>query len=247
MVDVGLVVTGLLIVVILHVAVRWAPPHWHERREVLDALYGPAIVGVLAARLVAVMLDDPTSLGSIRALLVIRGGVEFWAGAAALLAVMWRGARRRHGRAWSDALVDLVPFVLWAYATYEATCVVRGGCYGPPTALGLVPEGLRERQLPVGLAVGAVVTVLGVVVYRLARWPTGERALLAVAGVATTRALASLWLPRLSDGLTRQHRESIVIAVVSLAALAASRWRTSAGATEPDPTGTTPSGSCVDT
>ncbi|MGQ0434897.1 MAG: hypothetical protein ACT452_21115 [Microthrixaceae bacterium] len=237
MLDLGLLVTGLVIWVGLFAAVRWAPIAHDERTELLDGLYGPAIAAVLVGRLAAAALDDPASLGSIRALLVVRGGVEFWPGAAMLLAMLWRSARRRHGRNWLVAMGELAPFVLWAYAIYEAGCLLRDGCYGPSSAVGLVPGGLSERHFPVGLAVGASVMLLGVVIRHLWATPPGEKVLLAVGGVATTRAVASVWLPRLGDGLTRQHTQSIVVALVSLAAIGWLRWRRRSRPIEPGATG----------
>jgi hypothetical protein len=37
-----------------------------------------------------------------------------------------------------------------------------------------------------------------------------------VAGFAIVRAVASFWLPALGDGLTRPHRESLVVAVLAV-------------------------------
>ena len=233
MLDLGLLATGVVIWVGLFAAARWAPTAHHERTDLLDGLYGPAIAGVLVGRLAAAALDDPASLGSVRALLVVRGGVEFWAGAAVFLALLWRSTRGRHGRHWPVALAELAPFVLWGYAIYEAACILRDGCFGPVSAVGLVPEGLRQRQLPIGLAVGAVVTLLGIVIRHLWATPAREKVLLAVGVVATTRAVASVWLPHLGDGLTRQHIQSIVVGLVSFAALGWLRWHRRSRRLEP--------------
>lgn len=240
MLDLGLLVTGLMIWVGLLAAARWAPVAHYERNEVLDVLYGPVVAAVLVARLTAAALDDPASLGSIRALLVVRGGVEFWAGTPVLLALLWRAARRRHGRNWPVALVELAPFVLWAYAIYEATCVVRDGCYGPPSAVGFVPEGLSERHFPIGLAVGAAVALIGITIRHLWATPPGEKLLLTIGGVATIRAVASVWLPRLGDGLTRQHTQSIVVAALALVSVGCLRWRRRPRPLEPGTTIPTP-------
>ncbi len=233
MLDLGLLVTGLVIWVGLFAASRWAPTAQYERTELLDGLYGPLIAAILLGRLTAAALDDPAALGSIRALLVVRGGVEFWAGVAVLLAMLWRASRRRHGRNWPVAMAEVAPFVLWTYAIYEATCVLRDGCYGPTSAVGLVPDGLRERHFPVGLAVGAAVGLLGILIRHLWATPPGEKLLLAVGGVATTRAVASVWLPRLGDGLTRQHTESVVVAVLALTSFGWLRWRRRSRPLEP--------------
>lgn len=231
MLDVGLLVTGAVIVGVLMAATRWAPTRSFELGEVIDRLIVPAVVGLLAARVAAAALDDRASLRSVRALLVIRGGVEFWVGATVMLALIAAGMRRR-GREVRPALAELAPFVLWGYAAYEATCVLRDGCYGPASPVGLVPDGLQTRMLPLGLLAAGAIVVLGFVIRHLA-WSASSKLLLAVGGVAGLRALVSFWLPQLGDGLTRQHRESIVVAagVVAIGAVRTVTWRRAAGPT----------------
>lgn len=246
MLDLGLLVTGVVIWVGLFAAVRWAPTVHYERTELLDGLYGPALAAVLVGRLTAAALDDPASLGSIRALLVVRGGVEFWAGAAMLFAMLWRSSRRRHGRNWPVALAELAPFVLWGYAIYEATCILRDGCYGPTSTVGFVPDGLSQRHFPIGLALGAAVALLGLTIRHLWATPPREKLLLAVGGVATARAVASVWLPRLGDGLTRQHTESVVVAALALVWVGWLRWRRRSRPLEPGSTLPRPARSRID-
>lgn len=210
MLDVGLLVSGVAIFVVLSVAPRWAAPSILEPAAVLDRLLAPALAGLVAARVTAAALDDPTSLQSVRALLVIRGGVEFWAGVAVTVSVFAWTVRRDRMRP-SLALADVAPFALWGYATYEAMCVFRDGCYGPASSIGLVPDGLQTRMFPVGLATAASVTLLGFAVRNLWAWSPTAKMLLAVGGLAATRAVASFWLPHLGDGPTRQHVESIAV------------------------------------
>lgn len=215
MADRGLLLSGIVIVALLYAAARWLPAGRFERSEVLDHLVVPVVAGVLAGRAVAAALDDPASLRSLRAFLVIRGGVELWPGVAAAAVVLAVGLRRRgEAEPIVEGVAALAPFLLVAYAGYEATCVLRNGCYGPASPVGLVPDGLQTRQFPVGLVVAAVVAALA---WRLATWSTiaGVKLVVAVGGVAAARAVASIWLPRLGDGLTRPHRESIAIAVVA--------------------------------
>jgi hypothetical protein len=220
MLDIGLLVSGALIVGVLVVATRWARTRSFPPGEILDRLLIPAIVGLLAARVAAAVLDDRASLQSVRALLVIRGGVEFWVGVAVMLVSLGWGLRRRHLGVWSG-LADLAPFAIWGYGAYEATCLVRDGCYGPESPIGLVPDGLRTRMFPAGLVVAAAIVALGFALRRLSVWSPTDRVLLAVGGVAAVRSLVSFWLPRLGDGLTRQHLESIAVlaAVLGVAAV----------------------------
>jgi len=218
MLDTGLLLTGALVWLVVSVAARWAPASVLDRGEIVDRLVVPAMVGLLAGRLVAVVLDDPASLGSLRSILVIRGGVEFWPGVAvALAALAWTLRRQR-----ADvglALADVAPFLLWGYATYEAACVVRDGCYGPVSAVGLVPDGLRTRMFPIGVIVGLVVFALGFALRHLWTWSPTAKILAAVGGVAATRSVASIWLPSLGDEPTRQHLESVAV-TLSVAAVA---------------------------
>lgn len=220
MLDTGLLLTGVLVWLVVAAAARWAPVSVFDRREIVDRLIAPCVVGLIAGRLVAVVLDDPASLQSLRSLLVIRGGVEFWPGVVvALGALAW--ALRRQRLDVSLAMAELAPFLLWGYAAYEAGCVVRDGCYGPVSAVGLVPDGLRARMFPVGLVVALAVLALGFAVRHLWAWSPTARVLLALGGVAAARSVASVWLPRLGDGPTRQHLESVVIVLVVIAVAAA--------------------------
>lgn len=215
MLDTGLLLTGVLLWLVLTVAARRAPVPGMTHSEVLDRLMGPALAGLVIGRLVAVVLDDPASLRSLRALLVIRGGVEFLPGVAVAMGVLgWE--LRRHGRGVWRGFADLAPFALWGYATYEATCVVRDGCYGPASPVGLMPDGLRTRMFPVGLAVGLIVALIGLWV-RSSTWSATAKLLLAVGGVTAVRALAAIWLPRIGGGLTRPHVESVAVLLGVLA------------------------------
>lgn len=225
MLDLGLLVTMVVLWAGLAAAARWLPITSYERADVLDQLYGPALAGLVVGRLTAVLLDDPESLGSIRALLVVRSGVEFWAGVAVFLALLRRSVVRRHRRRGHEALAELAPFALWGYALYEVTCGLRDGCYGPVSSLGLTPDGLAERHFPIGMAVGVAVAALALGVRHLRVVPAGDRLLLAVAGLAAIRAVAAVWLPHLGAGLTRQHEQSVAVAAAALGVLGVRGWR----------------------
>lgn len=180
MLDIGLLLTGVLLWLVLTVAARRAPVTNMTHSEVLDRLMGPALAGLVIGRLVAVVLDDPASLRSLRAVLVIRGGVEFWPGVAVAMVVLGWGLNRR-GTEVRRSFAELALFALWGYATYEAACLVREGCYGPATAVGLVPDGLQTRMFPVGPAVGLTVVLVGVWVRRSV-WSPTAKVLLAAGG-----------------------------------------------------------------
>lgn len=218
MIDRGLVLTLVVMAAGLWALARLAPPRSTSRSELFDYVSPPVFAGMAAARLTAVGLDDPSALGRLRDLLLVRGGMELWAGivAGSMTVVV---ARRRRGAGNVPAvtpLADLAPYALWAVAIYEATCVVRDGCFGPASSLGLHPAGVGYRQLPVGLVVGAAVAALAVLVRHLAASDPYAALVAAIGGLAAVRSAAAFWLPRISEGLTRPHRQSLAVLGVSV-------------------------------
>lgn len=226
MMDIGLLVS--LIVTVAVPAVFVAPRPLHAApRGVLDTILGAAAVGLLVGRLSAVALDDPGSLTRLSSLLVIRSGVEFWPGLVAAMAWLGLGARREGTAPWLR-IAALAPAALVGWAGYEATCLVRGGCPGPPTTIGLRPEGLTSTVFPVGLVVAGAGVVAALLLRRMSSSESTAPAvaLTSVALVGTIRSVASIWLPHVGVGLTRQHRSSIVMTVLALAGLGIVRLRT---------------------
>ena len=225
MIDVRLMATIAIMLTIPTLFVRpW--PADAATAGVMDTSAGALFVGVIFARLSAVAFDDPGSLTNLSDLLIIRSGMEFWPGLAA--ATMWlaMGARRAD-LSIAARLAALVPAALTAWACYEATCLIRDGCPGPPSVIGLHPDGLASRMFPVGLTVAIVAGASAFLLDRLHRRgvPNPQIVVGAVAAVAGIRSVASIWLPRIGDGLTRQHRESIVAFLISSAVLVMARFR----------------------
>lgn len=217
--------TGLLLSIALVLIVPWL---WSRRtsmptiaqRGLYDEVSGALLVGLIVSRLAAMALDNPGGLLQVRDLLVIRSGMEFWPGmVAGAVTAAWRA--HRHHVPPLRRLADLAPFGLIAYATYEAACLGREGCYGPVSPLGLVPDGLTTRVLPVGLLVALAVGLLAVLTFRMRTKPPGLTIAIAVGGLALARAVASIWLPRVGTGLTRQHLTSLtVLAVIVVSGIA---------------------------
>lgn len=214
MVDSGLIGSILVVLGCLYAAARWAPIGSMHPNEAVDRLYLPTFAAVAAGRFAAAALDDPTSLRSLRSMLILRGGVEFWPGLIIGTAALIIGLRRADRPVLVD-LVELTPFALWGYGAWEATCLLRDGCFGPRMRIGPTPPGLAHPQMPVGLLVGAAVVGLGLYVRHA--WAIGptRRLLAALAGLAAIRAVSSIWLPHLGDSFTRQHWQSIFVAVVA--------------------------------
>jgi hypothetical protein len=221
-IDVGLLLTMIVAMALPALVARWWPlATFGEPVGFVDAAIVPALIGLGVGRVVAVAIDAPSSLGSLSDLLIIRSGVEFWPGvAAAMLAAAW--SAHRSGRAPHDRLADLAPFALIGYAGYEVTCLVRDGCYGPASSVGLRPPGTSTSMLPIGVVV-AIAVVAGAIVLqrqlrRRASWIVVTGGLSVVAGV---RSLSAIWLPRIGDGPTRQHWSSIVVFAVAAVLFAA--------------------------
>lgn len=185
-----------------------------------DAALGPALAGVVVGRLAAVLLDDPRSLTRVTDLLIIRSGVEFWPGMAAAVAVVVWGAKRDKVPVLAR-LADLAPLAMIGYACYEATCFLRGGCFGPDSPIGLRPPGLVTTMLPVGIVMGLAVVAGAIAVRGLSEAGRQPQLVLAAAAatVATVRAVGSIWLPHVGDGLTRPHQTSVVVAVAGVVAI----------------------------
>lgn len=189
-----------------------------SRRPVVDgdALMVSALAGLIAGRLAFVALDDPASFNRFRDVLIIRSGVEFWPGLAVGAAVLARAARRRNIST-SSAFAVAAPFLLVGYGAYEATCIFREGCFGPPSAIGLAPSGFAAAVFPVGWAVAVVTVVAGIALQRL-DLPDVRASLTALLILASSRAVAGFFLPRIGSDLTRPHLESLSLTAAALAA-----------------------------
>lgn len=219
MIDVGLLLTMVVAVGLPSLVARWWPlTTFDEPIGFLDVALWPSLVGLGVSRVVAVGIDGPSSLGSLSDLLIIRSGVEFWPGvAAAILVAAW--SARRSGVASLDRLADLTPLALIGYAGYEVTCIVRDGCYGPQSFIGLQPPGTSTRMLPIGI-MAAIAVVVGAVVLRrrLNRWSSWIVLLGGVTVVSAVRSVAAIWLPHIGAGPTRQHWSSIIVFVIAASA-----------------------------
>ena len=225
MIDVGLLASMAIMLIIPAVFVRPWPPS-AVATGLIDVSSGQLLIGIAVGRLAAVAIDDPGSLSSLGDLLIIRSGVEFWPGLAAGLT--WIALRAHHDDvAPLQRLAAITAPALVAWAAYEATCLLRDGCPGPLSSLGLHPAGLVERMLPIGLmvAVAAVGAAAGIRRWHRHGMPSLQVVALALAALATIRSVASIWLPHIGNGLTRQHRSSIIVAVITATGFVVLRLR----------------------
>lgn len=225
MIDIGLLASIAIVLTVPTIFLEpW--PGYAVDSGVLDVSFGALFIGLAVGRVTALAIDDPGSLTSVSDVMIIRSGVEFWPGVAGGLVWLALQARRNKVPV-AVRLAALVPAGLVAWACFEATCLLRDGCPGPASPIGLRPDGLVTRVFPVGLAVAVVALVSAVVLDRwhrrgLAGHQVVVLALLAIAGI---RAVSSIWLPHIGEALTRQHRESIVVFATAVGLLIALRFR----------------------
>jgi hypothetical protein len=229
MIDIGLLASMAVVLIVPSVFVR-AWPESVAASGLIDISSGPLLIGIAVGRLAAVAIDDPSSLTSLSDLLIIRSGVEFWPGVAA--GMVWIAVRAQRGHVWpAERLAAISTPALVAWACYEATCLLRDGCPGPVSSIGLRPEGLVQRMFPMGLAVAAAAAGSAALVRRWHRRGMPELQVIAVSlmALAAIRSIASIWLPHIGDGLTRQHRTSIAVAIITAIGLVALRLRAKSG------------------
>ena len=235
MIDIGLLATIVIVLIVPSVFVRpW--PASAAATGTIDISLGALFVGLAVGRLTAVALDDPGSLTNLSDLMIIRSGVEFWPGVAAGLT--WIAFRASHDEvAPLRRLAALTAPALVAWACYEATCILRDGCPGPLSSIGLRPDGLVEKMFPIGLVVAAAAGGAAMV---SRRWhqrgmPDVEVVVVALLSIAIIRSIASVWLPHIGNELTRQHRTSIAVGIVAVIAFVVIRRRLPRPALSGDP------------
>ena len=219
MIDIGLLVSMAIMVTVPTLFVRpW--PLTAVPAGVLDTALGALVIGLAVGRLSAVAFDDAGSLTNLGDLMIIRSGVEFWPGALAGLAWLTHRAHR-DGVSPTVRIAALVPAGLTAWSCFEATCLLRGGCPGPVSTIGIRPDGLQTSMFPVGLGVAVAAAASAFALDRSHR--RGLQSLyvviLAVLGMAAIRSVASIWLPHIGSGVTRQHATSIAVLITSSVAL----------------------------
>lgn len=228
MIDYGLLMSMIVGLGVPALLINWWPLSTYDGPVgFVDIAILPAFAGIAVGRLFTLALDDPSSIGSVSDMLIIRSGVEFWPGVAAGVGVLVLVAYSSIAPP-LRRLADIAPLAMVAYAGYEAACVFRDGCFGPRTWVGLRPPGLQATMLPIGWLMAAAVLAGAVGVRYLVKQGASPAIVVgtAVAVVATVRSVGSIWLPHVGDGMTRQHLMSVAVAgVASLGLLAAALAR----------------------
>lgn len=217
MIDLGLVWTLVAMGTVVWAFGRIADPVTLERGTLVDALWLPFLVGATVARFVYLLLAGALVSTGVGGFLLVRNGVHFWPGLVAGCAVAVIAARRDRVDPWVRG-ADLAPVALAAYGAFEATCILRDGCYGPVSVVGLVPAGLSQPQFPVAIVAGVTAVAAALVLERW--WALRPRTvvLVAVGAVAGLRWVSWFVLPRApASGAGAQWVNSVVLVGVGLA------------------------------
>ena len=216
--DTGLLLTVLIVFGGVQGALRFLPPTAADRREVVELLSTPLIAGLIAARLVFVLLDHPASVFRLRDLMVVRAGMEFWAGVVvAMLLVLFRIQRSNDRGGAAATFAAATPFVLIGIALYEGSCLVRDGCLGPVARVGLRPSGLDTTMVPVGVIVALVLMAAALALRQAWTLDVDRTVLVALIALSGVRLVASWFLP--AFGQSRVERETSVALAASVGAL----------------------------
>jgi len=207
-IDLGLAISlGATLGVPLGLA-RWLPPTVIGRRDLLDTASIGLFVGVVAGR-AASMAASPAGVGTVRDFLVLRGGAEFWVGMVAGAVAIAIGVRRRRDAPMA-VLADLAPYGLAAVGVYQAMCLVRDGCYGPRSTLGLTPPGTNTAMFPVEVTAGLFLLAAAFLLRHSSALRPRAVIASAVAAVAVTRLAGAALLPVLGSRWSRTTVESVL-------------------------------------
>jgi prolipoprotein diacylglyceryltransferase len=114
-IDQGLLWSMAVMAVAVWLTLATAPPRTTNRRNLLDSAIGPALLGLLVGRVVAMLLEDPRSLAPPADILVLRGGVELWPAVSVGVIAGFVATRRDRRNGWA-ALADAAPSCLVGYA-----------------------------------------------------------------------------------------------------------------------------------
>lgn len=215
--DIRLGLVVILTIVLTSVAARW---WWSDGMDdngstLSDLAWVPLLVGVVSARVATVLVDHPAGIVSLKEVMIIRGGTDFWIGVAAGVAAIGLTVKDRYGVV--PRLALLAPFGLIAYGVYHAGCVIQDGCPGPASSIGLAQSGIYQTVFPVGLIGGLVAVVAGL---WFMRRPPSVSPMIVVAVLLAVLAVIRLTVSVLTPSLVAFPSRDQALSVVAIVAAA---------------------------
>lgn len=202
MVDIGLFISVGLTAVAVYLASRLFAAGDIGERSVSDQFTAPLVAGVVVGRAVTLLLSDPAGLTSLREFMTVRGGIEFWPAVLAAIVVLTTLFSRPTDPDQPARVARLLPYAIVGLGVFQGACLVRDGCPGPSSSIGLVPGGLTSRQLPIGL-LGGIALVVFAWWLRRSQLPNHTKILVAVVGVGIERTVAGIAEPSLESAVAR--------------------------------------------
>jgi len=164
-----------------------------------DRLVGAAVVGMLAGRLTAMIVQGVNPILSPADILVVRGGVHTGAASLAALATLVWGLRND---LW-NGLDAAAPAALAGLAGWHAGCVFRGACLGTISSLpwAIAQPGSTITRHPVELYAAGLYALAAAGAFWLGRrWTLGVLAGLALASAALVRLATQPLRPSIGGG-----------------------------------------------
>lgn len=207
----------LLAAALTGVAALWVMLRLTDASFLLDLALTAAVVGLLAGRLLAMVMAGVNPSTHPLDVLLVRGGVDTVGATVAALAYLLWACRRDIGR-----LARLAPAAVAGLAGWHAGCLWRGSCLG---AAGEVPwgwslSGSDVVRHPVELYTAALLAMAAFSLTRIRSRPW--RLGLALASAAAVRLLTEPLRPSLGDGPAWWYAAAVVVGV-GTAALYAGR------------------------
>lgn len=189
---------------------------WPDRvpERALDRLIGAAVIGLIAGRLTAMIVQGVNPISNPADVIIIRGGVDTAAATLGfVLALAWTSRSARF------ALDALAPATLLGLAGWHLGCLWRGSCLGTVTDLpwGWGLEGSSVTRHPVEIYAAVGLAFAAWVVSRLGSqlW---LRAGAALAIASTIRLLTQPLRPSITGGPVVWYVIGIVAGLAALVA-----------------------------
>lgn len=187
---------------------------WSDRvpDHALDRLIAAAVIGLMAGRLTAMIVQGINPVTNPGDIIIVRGGVDTAAASIAfLVALIWSTRASRH------AVDALAPAILFALAGWHAGCLWRGACLGTPADLPWAwsLDTSAVTRHPVELYAALALLVAAWVVSKLG-WRPGLRAGSALLIAAGVRLITEPMRPSITGGPVGWYIAGIVASLAAI-------------------------------